>query len=357
MEHMTISPRDITASNFLAIKDKTRAHSRTINFGMLSLETLPPREFLLERFNFEKGSLINLCGSGSSGKTLFAQYLALCISQAQAMFGKFPIEGKTKKVLHVDQEQTESLTNRRYMRLAAGLGLKQIQNNIDRIKLDIKLDDPHKTSNEMLEHLVESWKGYDIIIIDSLRQAVIQDENNSQISEPISLLKRVAEVNNCVILMIHHKGKGPTGSKQSGRGSSAIYDGVDVQIDLESDNNGLITLSCAKNRDGVYFAGVSYLLEDRGEYIQSQRCQRELTLTLLDEKIKVTDSDRQKQIIDAVKAAGKQNQKNLFSLVKGSRDSFDKLIDQMLQQKLLTEEAGPKNARIFSPGENIPYAG
>lgn len=349
-----INPRGLNGSNFMKILTEAKHNKRRLSFS--SLDEMKPREFLLERFNFEKGCLINICGTGASGKTLFIQYLALCIAQQKPLFDQFMIEGKSNNVLHIDLEQTESLTTRRYVRLANGLGvnIKEI-NNIDRDKLDFKLDDPTKTKQEIINYLVDSWKDYDAIVIDSLRQAISQDENSSQIAEPLSVLKRVAEINNCVIIFIHHKGKGGGISKQSGRGSSAIYDGIDIQIDLDADSSGKITLSCAKNRDGINFPGISYLLEDKGERCENQRCTEQLVFTLLDNAVKVNNANRQEMIIEAIKQNVSMKQGDLFDLVKGRKADFDKLIESMKQQQIIKEDKGPKNSRIFSAGTNIDY--
>ena len=351
---ITINPKNLNGANIMKIINDAKSSKRRLS--LTPLNNMKAREFLLERFNFEKGSLVNICGTGASGKTLFVQYLALCIAQKKPLFNQFKIEGRTNKVLHIDLEQTEALTSRRYVRLANGLGIDiNMINNIDRDKLDFKLDDPSKSHQEMIDFLVESWKGYDAIIIDSLRQAIIQDENNSQIAQPLSVLKRVAEINNCVIIFIHHKGKGGVGSKQSGRGSSAIYDGIDIQIDLDSDNAGTISLSCAKNRDGIYFQGMSYTLEDKGDFDENQRCTEQLALSLLEDKLKVNESDRQEVIVRAIKLNGTQKQNDLFTLVKGNKAAFDKLIVAMIQQQIIKEEKGPKNSRVFSAGVNIDY--
>ena len=95
---------------------------------------------------------------------------------------------------------------------------------------------------------INMCKGINLLIVDSLKAVVSCDENSGEIEKPLKMLKRVAEEANCVVLVIHHKGKGKD-AKQSGRGHSSIYDSADVQLDLEV-NNEIYEITCAKNREG-----------------------------------------------------------------------------------------------------------
>ena len=177
------------------------------------LQHLRARQFLVKRLNLERGMLVSLCGTGASGKTLLAQYLALSVANNLPVFGH-PVETGSHRVLHVDQEQSEALTQRRYERLAASLGIGQ--SGVDRLVLPQRLDDPSLSGAEVEEKMIQACRPYGLVILDSLRQSTVCDENNSQIAEVLHLLRRIAEKTNSVFLFIHHKGKGVATSKQSG---------------------------------------------------------------------------------------------------------------------------------------------
>lgn len=322
------------------------------NIVLSGLESLPPREFVLKRFNWERGMLVTVCGTGCSGKSMFVQYLAVCLSANKPIFGKYLREnngGENWRILHIDMEQAETLTRRRYERIAAGLGVKEI--DVDRLKLPFKLDDPKFSKEEIEKELVETFKQYNVVVIDSLRQSVLCDENNSQIADTLHMLRGVAEKSKALTLLIHHMGKSNGGSKQSGRGSSAIYDSVDAQLDMDA-KDGVIEIKCSKNRDAIYWKGIRYTMDDAGEFVPEQNTTKELVFTLLSDDVQVNEDDRQLKIVQFVNENKVANQKELFDLVKGGKEAFDELVKQMLQQKLLVESRGPKNARLFHLGEH-----
>jgi RecA-family ATPase len=319
------------------------------------LVNLPPRQFILDRLHLEKGMLITICGTGESGKTLFAQHLALAFANSKPILGCWRAED-TYKVLHIDLEQNETLTRRRYTRLGAGLGLQAKDiHGIARATLPHKIDDASLSTSQQEEMLVSLFQGYSVVIIDSLRQMVLADENNSQIGTPLGLLRSVAEKTNTLVLLITHKGKGTeNAAKQTGRGSSVIYDVVDGQIDLKAthtDDAVVIEVSCAKNRDAIRWQGFSYRLVDKGEYIRHQHCTTQLCLEVLDQTM--ANPDQQKQVA-AIKFLREQRECNLTQMrevlhIKGIK--ADQMIEDMKQQKLLTERKSG-NTRLFALGEN-----
>lgn len=321
-----------------------------IKMKRVGLNNMAPREFLIDRFDIEKQSVICLCGSSNAGKTIFAQYLALCVSANKPIFDVFPINNSTKlkKVLHLDFEQALNQSQRRYERIATFMGLGEFE--IDRIKLP-KLDDPEIPKEEMKKDLEELFVGYDFVVIDSLRQATICDENDSRISGVLELIKHLAEFANTVVLLVHHKGKNPNqNNKDQGRGSSAIYAGVDIQIDLDCDEgSNVIKLTCKKNREQIYFNSLTYNFEDEGEFNSNQRCSEALRMNLINSNIK--KDNRQKKIMDFISENKHGNFTTLYNLIKGDKDKFKEFIGDMIQQKLIKEEISGKS-RLFSVGDN-----
>lgn len=327
---------------------------KPINLISKGLINLAPREFLIKRFNMERGCVINICATGCSGKTLFIQNLALSVRYGIPFLGIGEIAPGIHKVLHIDQEQTESLTQRRYERLAAGLDLPGFD-GIDRVMLPYKLDDPALNRADVENELVEQFKKYSLVIMDSLRRSILCDENSSQIADILSLLNRVAEKSNVVLVFISHKGKVGEGAqkKQSARGSSAIYDATDVQIDLDAKDD-CIALSCAKNRDGMFWRGVEFKMSDGGNWIEAQNCYEKLIFELVRDDIKSKNHNKQVEILKLIKFSTEQSLKHsqIYELIKGDKDKFNLLLSDMIQQKLIIEKNGKFNSRMFFLGEN-----
>lgn len=86
-----------------------------------------------------------------------------------------------------------------------------------------------------IENAITSYS-IPLVVIDSLRGANGQDENQSKISKCLTMLSKVAERTNAAIVVVHHTGKIPYGESlkaNSSRGSNAIVATVRCQIGLE----------------------------------------------------------------------------------------------------------------------------
>ena len=318
------------------------------------------KDFLIKRLQLNKGNLVLLVAAGGSGKSMFMQYLGLCVSTGSKLFDTFDV--KQGKVLHIDQEQSENQTSLRYSRIAKAMGVSDF--NIERIYLKSRLDAVPDMMQLVEDRLVAKFKGYDLVLVDSLKKLSVVDENSSEIEKVCNLLKRAAERANCVIMLIHHKGKGKVEGRQSGRGHSSIYDSCDVQIDLdhESGDQEPFELECTKNRDGRIFQGLKYSMEDRGDFLPSQDCQEELAFSLIQE-VSVNKVDDYKTSMLKVLAAGECILSKLYEQItaKGGRDMFDTVLADCLSNKLVIESVGHKRSRLFTITDNgrafVAYSG
>jgi len=314
-------------------------------------ENLAPRKYLLKRLEIEEGTLALLCAAGNSGKTMLIQHLALSVNCGLPFLGAYPVA--SGRVLHLDMENNMKQIERRYERLANGLDIKSF--DIDKVSLEGgRLDSPENFKT-IEQDLVQLCTGYNFVVIDSLKAVSEADENTAQIEFICKVFKRLAEKANCAILLVHHKGKGKSDSRQSGRGHSSIYDSVDVQIDINHEGNtNEYVLECAKNRDGSYFQDISYHLEDTGEFWPEQNCSAGLKLTALPEVEKdSTNSPKEKKespevVILRHLAEKNLKQSDLYTIIKGERAQFSKMIEELLQKEFISEKRGAQNARIFS---------
>lgn len=319
-----------------------QAIGTTSMIKLLGLSKLPTKEYVIERFELSRGSFGLLCATGCSGKTMLVQYIACCISSGKPLFGTFPVlQGS---VVHIDQEQSQVQTQRRYERLAGGLGIDSL--DITRITLANRLDSPKLRIQDVEAELVKALTGKTIAIIDSLKKTSEADENSADIEVVLNMFKQVAETTNCAILLIHHKGKGKD-AKQSGRGHSSIYDSVDIQIDLDS-NDGIYEIECAKNRDGDFFPGIKYRLVDGGDFNKQQNCSERLDLDLLQADVRSRKSDARSRIVELLGSVESINQGALFAQIKGDRALFQDAITALTDNGEVSKSTGAKGAHIYT---------
>ena len=189
---------------------------------------LPPLSYLVAEIGLVDGGGAPhlLAGYGFSGKTVAAQAMALSLAAGRAVWGAYKVA--PRRVLHVDMEQGDRLTRRRYQRLAFGMGL-DLHELGDAIALAVM--PAIKLSAQYVTQWRDIMAGRDLVIIDSLRAASGgQDENSSEIRSGLDMLGHVSELTKCRAIVIHHARKqGPDdpGGRFAIRGSSAIYDSAD----------------------------------------------------------------------------------------------------------------------------------
>lgn len=202
---------------------------------------LPPTRWLCEQLQWCPGRPAMFAGYGYSGKTLAAQSAALSIAAGRSIWGWFR-SARTGKVLHVDHEQGEHATRKRYHRLAVGMG-------VDPAELEDRLDvvvhpGVFLNSPAAADVYARECDGVDLVVIDALRGATPGvDENDSKIRACIDVLGRVSEKTGAAFLVIHHAGKpndNHVDPRTLLRGSSAIFDGC----------GSVFTLSGEKTEDG-----------------------------------------------------------------------------------------------------------
>jgi AAA domain len=186
-----------------------------------------PIPWVCQGLRIAKGGAILLAGYGFSGKTMIAQDIALSMASGRPAFGVHEIvQGR---VLHLDYEQGSYLTMERYQRLARGRGIS-LADVGDRLCYaefpKTKLDSPNA-----LDVLVQTMEGFDLVIVDSLRAAAPDmEENSSAARGPIDLLVEASGATSTrpVPLVIDHARKPSDtnrgGAEMSIRGSGAKFD-------------------------------------------------------------------------------------------------------------------------------------
>jgi hypothetical protein len=197
---------------------------------------IPPIEWLVDGL-IARGTLTLWAGTDGTAKTFLAQKMAIAVAAGGAFLGR---RCQRCPVLYLDFENPAFAVQERLNLMAGGpiSGLRIWGTWVEQ--------QPPQIGNELLLSIAKDTKP--LIIVDPFLYAHGADENSStEMASVMQCLRYCAAAGGAVII-IHHPAK-TEGS--TGRGSSAIRGACDVAFLQEmSDETGLITLACTKNRFG-----------------------------------------------------------------------------------------------------------
>ncbi|MEZ4309400.1 MAG: AAA family ATPase, partial [Polyangiaceae bacterium] len=188
---------------------------------------MPATAWLVRDLQLAPGRPALLCGSAGAGKTIIAQSLALFVAAGLPAWGQFP--ARSGRVLHIDYDQGEPATRKRYRRLAAGHGIDYLSLG-ERLRLmpfpPVYLNAREKAEAFLVAHCADTA----LCVIDALRGALPgTDENDSRIGAHVNVCSRVSDQTGTTFIILHHLGKPKDGGEDaptSPRGSSAIIAGA-----------------------------------------------------------------------------------------------------------------------------------
>jgi hypothetical protein len=171
---------------------------------------------LCPRLELGRGRPCGLVGAAGAGKNDVAQMIALAVASGAKAWGS--VECTKGRVLHISYDLGRTSMALRYRRLANGLGIAP-----SKLAGQIEISDHPKinlcTSKARLL-LAGRMKGFDLVLIDNLRSAAPEgDENSSEFGHFVTLLGEAAADAGSVVLYLHHTGKDGLGA---GRGTGAI---------------------------------------------------------------------------------------------------------------------------------------
>jgi hypothetical protein len=221
--------------------------------GHALAKELPPLEYICAAIGMTagKGPPHMVAGYGFSGKTVALQAMALQLAAGRSVWGAYTGRGPLR-VLHVDEEQGQRLTQRRYQRLALAMGL-DLPELLDTLAVSpmagLRLDNPnHAPAWEAI------MRGRDAMIVDSLR--VVQpsvEENSSEFRRGLDMLGRLSALTGCRAVVIHHARKSsndkPNGGIESIRGSGAILDACDSVYVFSASKGEPVAVEAVKTRE------------------------------------------------------------------------------------------------------------
>ena len=115
-----------------------------------------------------------------------------------------------------------------------------------------------------------------LMVIDTMFRCFIGNEHSPEdMGAFIAGIDQCRRETGCSTLLLHHPGHN-TGDRS--RGHSALEQALDQVIKIERNkDSGLITMSCAKNRDGLLFAKRQFRLSSRAQSMTVETAEIQLT--------------------------------------------------------------------------------
>lgn len=222
------------------------------------------REFAGQRWLIDRlvprNSICCLNGFGGTFKSWILTHAGLAVANGLPFAGRFKIDvlGPRNSVLFVQLEESEQVAQKKYRWCCSGFGLgpEEIQDSLVGyvVGQPVRIDDEHTMGS--LSRLVEQTKP-DLVMWDNARKMKRGDENTSEFwDELVFKLKSLQAVWPSAHVMIHHWRKLSSDKTmnvpgQRARGSIAMRDAVDVNVEVERNPDGFVTLLQEKNRDGA----------------------------------------------------------------------------------------------------------
>jgi hypothetical protein len=196
------------------------------------------------------GEVLNIIANSKVGKSWLAYYIALCIINGRALFGRF--DTSPGGVLIIDNElHACTLAHRiRVVAEAMALAPSDYEDDLHVMTLRGKLRGVHDLADQ-LETEVEPG-AYKAILWDALYRfniAGVSENDNAAMAAMYNTMDRIAEQTQAVQLLIHHATKGNQSDKRItdvGAGAGAQSRAADCHLILrEHESPGVVVLEAA----------------------------------------------------------------------------------------------------------------
>lgn len=250
-----------TQAELLEGAAKSKAPKPLPSIGLRAISgPIPSPKWVVEGLRIAAGGITLFAGYGDSAKTLFLEYLTLCVVSGTPVFGIYPVEQGSG--IHLDYEQGDRLSRERTQRLARGHGidLDALPDNALRLAVfpELYLDAPE--AEGILKATMEE-QPTEFFVFDSLKAATPDtEENGSAARKTLDMLTHVCGDSRAG-WGIQHSRKMPSNARDAKeakadprmmiRGSSALYDacqGVFVFMRDRGDQNSPIQVHHVKER-------------------------------------------------------------------------------------------------------------
>jgi RecA-family ATPase len=173
------------------------------------------------------GAITIFCGPPGAKKSWLAYSLAIAVAQGGEWLGsRVTPRGPTNNTLVLNYDNPTPELGRRFMRLGM-----QPDDPIHFHSVEL---DPFRLPQyaDEVRALVSHYRP-SLVIVDSLRQAQTEDENDSKVMADIMRTYKSLYAHGAAVVIIHHAGKGAlTEGVNKVRGSSEIAGSADAVVDV-----------------------------------------------------------------------------------------------------------------------------
>lgn len=227
----------------------------TLRTAADALRPQPPIEWIVDGL-FSAGSLSLVVGEGGAKKTWLCLDMATAVARGEPWLDRPTTPGP---VLIVDEESGNRRLSERLGKVLRGHGADEFT-PINFLSLS-QFDFGNPADVGELDRFIQETKAH-LVIIDALADVMPgRDENAVKDVQPIFLaLRRVAELTQAAIVLIHHSNKGG-----DYRGSTAIKGAVDLMLmvasETDSPNIDVKTIK-ARDTEPAHFAAVACFGQD-----------------------------------------------------------------------------------------------
>ena len=216
----------------------------TLNGAALAAP-LGPTPWLCRELQFMEGRPTLITAAAGTGKTwMLMSFLLAFAAGRSSWLDRYSLQAEGP-VLHLNVDMGGRAVQRRYQRLAKGMGLSLADLgervhlvNSDKLPRGFTLLSAE--AEDVIVRVVEE-KGVRLVLIDSLRPLLGNlDENKSECAGALRVLERASARTGATFLLIHHQGKpskdgdGRGSSQHRARGSSAIIDASEATYSVEA---------------------------------------------------------------------------------------------------------------------------
>ncbi len=281
-----------------------------------------------------EASLLYWAAYGSSSKTWQGLDAAVSVALGQPWLHRFPtVKGRTAIV---DYESGEYELRRRLQLIARARGAEAVDDIEAAIMPGLYMGTPAFLA--AMERLAD---GRSLVVLDSLRAAALEDENDSRIRKGLDDLRKVAEKTRCAFGVLVHAKKTSSSvvsidDREILRGSSAIYDAADVVLaSFYQEADQSFNVRQCKARQGRAAAPFRVRLEDvpGGVLVKGEDMPKEADV---EEKAK---QDIRMAIHGFVSANPRCTRGEIENAVKGYRGETKRAaLDAMVRECVLSEE-------------------
>lgn len=184
----------------------------------------PEPQWMIPALQFCPGRPALIVAKPGIGKTMILQALAAALLSGRPIWGSFQHNGPMR-VAHVDYDQGVEATRMRYARFFLGSGITEA--DVGGRLLVIGSPAVRLNSPGAAQAFTTLARRTDLVIIDSLRSATPDDdENSSGMARRLGILLEASEKTGACFVVVHHANKGgePRGSNAIEAAAGAVYE-------------------------------------------------------------------------------------------------------------------------------------